>query len=158
MGQEPRSISEADKSFLFTITGAAAQAVERARLTLTEFTNLERSQHLHHLSSALAAATTSGDVAREAIAGGRRALGAQSAACRVPVPGERALSCLASSGHPALLARGLVPVEHTPSGSTFTSGRTIVTTLGASVDVDAPTCPPRSCRRRWWSWANRSPS
>ncbi len=123
---------------MFTITGAAAQAVERARLTLTEFGNLERSQHLHHLSSALAAATTSGDVAREAIAGGRRALGAQSAACRVLAPGGRALSCLAASGSPALLAQGMVPLEHTPSGSTFTSGRTIVTTLGASDDVDAP--------------------
>src|ERR1700722_13964040 len=133
-----RDISEADKSFLFTITGAAAQAVERARLTLTEFGNLERSQHLHHLSSALAAATTSGDVAREAIAGGRRARGARSAACRVLAPGGRALSCLAASGSPALLAQGTVPLEHTPSGSTFTSGRTIVTTLGASVDVDAP--------------------
>ncbi len=133
-----RPISEADKSFLFTITGAAAQAVERARLTLTEFGNLERSQHLHHLSSALAAATTSGDVAREAIAGGRRALGAHSAACRVLVPGERALSCLAVSGDPALLTRDLVPLEHTPSGSTFTSGRTMVTTLGASLDSDAP--------------------
>ncbi len=83
----PRSITEADKRFLFTITGAAAQAVERARLTLTEFINLERSQHLHHLSSALAAATTPGEVAREAIASGHRALGAQSAACRVPVAG-----------------------------------------------------------------------
>ncbi len=133
-----RAISAADKSFLFTITGAAAQAVERARLTLTEFGNLERSQHLQHLSSALAAATTSGDVAREAIAGGRRALGAHSAACRVLVPGGRALSCLAVSGNPALLTQSLVPLEHTPSGSTFTSGRTMVTTLGASVDLDAP--------------------
>ena len=129
-----RAISEADKSFLFTITGAAAQAVERARLTLTEFSNLERSQHLHDLSSALAAATTPGDVAREAIAGGRRALGAQSAACRVPVAGQRSLSCLASSGHPAVLSRGLVPVEHSPSGATFTSGRTIVTDLAAADD------------------------
>jgi GAF domain-containing protein len=139
--EKSRAISEADKSFLFTITGAAAQAVERARLTLTEFGNLERSQHLHHLSSALAAATTSDDVAREAIAGGRRALGAQSAACRVLVPGERALSCLAASGNPALLSQGPVPLEHTPSGSTFTSGRTIVTTLSAPVDVDAPMSP-----------------
>ena len=72
----------------------------------TEFVNLERSQHLHQLSSALAAATTPGDVAHAAIAGGRRALGAQSAVVRVPASGERALSCLASSGHPALLSRG----------------------------------------------------
>jgi GAF domain-containing protein len=139
--EKSRAISEVDKSFLFTITGAAAQAVERARLTLTEFGNLERSQHLHHLSSALAAATTSDDVAREAIAGGRRALGAQSAACRVLVPGERALSCLAASGDPALLSQGLVPLEHTPSGSTFTSGRTIVTTLSAPIDINAPMSP-----------------
>jgi GAF domain-containing protein len=132
----PRSISEADQSFLFTITGAAAQALERARLTMTEFNSLERSQHLQHLSSALAAATTPGDVAREAIAGGRRALGAQSAACRVPMTGGRALSCLASSGHPALLSRGLVPVEHTPSGSTFSSGRTGVTLVMASQEIE----------------------
>jgi GAF domain-containing protein/anti-sigma regulatory factor (Ser/Thr protein kinase) len=133
---KPRSISKADKSFLFTITGAAAQAVERARLTLTEFTNLERNQHLHHLSSALAAATTPGDVALAAIAGGRRALGAQSAVVRVPVAGERALSCLASSGHPALLSRGDVPVDNTPSGSTFTQGRTVITTMAADTRLD----------------------
>ncbi len=60
---DDREISDPDRSFLFTITGAAAQAVERARLTLTEFVNLERNQHLHQLSSALAAATTPGDVA-----------------------------------------------------------------------------------------------
>ncbi len=81
---DDRQISEPDRTFLFTITGAAAQAVERARLTLTEFVNLERSQHLHQLSSALAAATTPGDVAHAAIAGGRRALGAHSAVVRVP--------------------------------------------------------------------------
>ena len=50
---DDRDITEPDRSFLFTITGAAAQAVERARLTLTEFVNLERGQHLHQLSSAL---------------------------------------------------------------------------------------------------------
>jgi transcriptional regulator with GAF, ATPase, and Fis domain len=133
---EPREISEADKSFLFTITGAAAQAVERARLTLTEFLNLERTQHLHHLSSALAAATTPGDVARAAIAASRRALGAQSAACRVPVADGRALSCLASSGHPALLSRGEVAMSRTPSGATFALGTTQVLTLAASELVE----------------------
>jgi GAF domain-containing protein len=137
---EPRSITEADKSFLFTITGAAAQAVERARLTLTEFSNLERSQHLHHLSSALAAATTPVDVAREAIAGVRRALGAQSAACRVPTAGGRMLQCLASSGRPPLLSPGPVPVAHTPSGSTFMTGRTVITTQGAA-DIAADRAP-----------------
>ncbi len=137
----PRSITEADKRFLFTITGAAAQAVERARLTLTEFINLERTQHLQHLSSALAVATTPGEVAREAIAGGRRALGAQSAACRVPIAGGRSLSCLASSGQPALLSRGLVPVDNSPSGSTFTSGRTITTTVGVAMHADAELSP-----------------
>ncbi|HEY2214041.1 MAG TPA: GAF domain-containing protein, partial [Acidimicrobiales bacterium] len=131
-----RSVSKADKSFLFTIAGAAAQAIERARLTLTEFNNLERMQHLHHLSSALAAATTPGDVARAAIASSRRALGAQSAAFRVPVVGERTLLCLASSGHPPLLARGEVPVERTPSGAAFAQGRTVTTTLGAAEFVD----------------------
>ena len=105
------TISEADKSFLFTITGAAAQAVERARLTLTEFANLERSQHLHHLSSALAAATTPGDVAREAIAGGRRALGAQSAACRVPAAGERPV-VPGQQWPPRPALPGLVPWRH----------------------------------------------
>jgi GAF domain-containing protein len=133
---KPRSVAKADKSFLFTIAGAAALAVERARLTLTEFTNLERTQHLHHLSSALAAATTPGDVARAAIASSRRALGAQSAAFRVPVVGERTLLCLASSGHPPLLARGEVPVDRTPSGSAFAHGRTVITKLGAAEAVD----------------------
>jgi len=128
----PRSITRADKSFLFTITGAAAQAVERARLTVTEFTNLQRNQHLHDLSSSLAAATTPGDVARAATAGGRRALGAQSAAFRVPVAGERALTCLASSGSPALLSRRDVEVKDTPSGAAFDLGCTQVITFGAS--------------------------
>ncbi|MGO8863384.1 MAG: SpoIIE family protein phosphatase [Acidimicrobiales bacterium] len=127
-----RSISEADKSFLFTITGAAAQAVERARLTVTEFANLERSEHLQRLSSALAAATTPGDVAREAVEGGRRALGAHSAVCRVPLADERALSCLACDGHPCLFAAGPIPVDGTPSGSAFAGGRTVMTTLEAT--------------------------
>ena len=126
-----REISDPDQSFLFTITGAAAQAVERARLTLTEFVSLERSQHLHQLSSALAAATTPGDVAHAAIAGGRRALGAQSAVVRVPAAGERALSCLASSGQPALLSRGMVPVDGSRAGSSFSHGRTDVATIVA---------------------------
>ncbi len=132
---KPRTVSKADKSFLFTITGAAGQALERARLTLTEYTSLERTQHLHQLSSALAAATTPVDVARAAIAGGRRALGAQSAACRVPVAGERSLQCLASSGHPSLLARGDVPVDFTPSGAAFFEGRTLTRSVGASQDL-----------------------
>jgi GAF domain-containing protein/anti-sigma regulatory factor (Ser/Thr protein kinase) len=127
-----REISPADKNFLFAITGAAAQAVERARLTLMEFDSLERSQHLHALSSELAAATTPIDVARAAIAAGRRSLSAQSAVCRVPAPGDRALSCLASSGHPALLSRGDVPVDGTLSGSCFSRGRTAITTLGVA--------------------------
>ena len=131
-----REISDPDHSFLFTITGAAAQAVERARLTLTELVNLERSQHLHQLSSALAAATTPGDVAHAAIAGGRRALGAQSAVVRVPAAGERALSCLASSGHPALLSRGMVPVDGSRAGACFAQGRTDVVTVDAHGDGD----------------------
>ena len=89
---DDREISESDRSFLFTITGAAAQAVERAASTVTEFVNLERSQHLHQLSSALAAAATPGDVAHAAIAGGRQRTGrAESAVVRVPAEGERAL-------------------------------------------------------------------
>jgi GAF domain-containing protein/anti-sigma regulatory factor (Ser/Thr protein kinase) len=123
---DDREISDPDRSFLFTITGAAAQAVERARLTLTEFVNLERNQHLHQLSSALAAATTPSDVAHAAIAGGRRALGAQSAVVRVPVTGERALWCVASSGHPALLARGMVPVDEGNTGICFSRATTVV--------------------------------
>jgi GAF domain-containing protein/anti-sigma regulatory factor (Ser/Thr protein kinase) len=126
-----REILPADKNFLFAITGSAAQAVERARLTLREFDSLERSQHLHDLSSELAAATTPIDVARAAIAAGRRSLNAQSAVCRVPISGDRALACLASSGHPALLSRGDVPIDSTLSGSCFTRGRTTLTTLGA---------------------------
>jgi len=132
---DDREISDPDQSFLFTITGAAAQAVERARLTLTEFVNLERSQHLHQLSSALAAATTPGDVAHAAIAGGRRALGAQSAVVRVPASGEGALSCLASSGHPSLLSRGMVPVDHGHAGTCFSTGRTVVATIGPDAEA-----------------------
>jgi GAF domain-containing protein/anti-sigma regulatory factor (Ser/Thr protein kinase) len=130
-----REISEPDRTFLFTITSAAAQAVERARLTLTEFVNLERSHHLHQLSSALAAATTPGDVAHAAIAGGRRALGAQSAVVRVPAVGERGLACLASSGHPALLSRSMVPLEGSHAGACFTNGRTGVAGIPAENEV-----------------------
>lgn len=126
---DDRDISDPDRSFLFTITGAAALAVERARLTLTEFVNLERNQHLHQLSSALAAATTPGDVAHAAIAGGRRALGAQSAVVRLPVNGERALWCVASSGHPALLARGMVSVDEGNAGICFSRAVTVVGTI-----------------------------
>jgi GAF domain-containing protein/anti-sigma regulatory factor (Ser/Thr protein kinase) len=132
---DDREISEPDRTFLFTITGAGAQAFERARLTLTEFVNLERSQHLHQLSSALAAATTPGDVAHAAIAGGRRALGAQSAVVRVPVPGEQGLSCLASSGHPALLSRAMVPLEGSHAGKCFTRGQTVVVAIGAKEQI-----------------------
>jgi GAF domain-containing protein/anti-sigma regulatory factor (Ser/Thr protein kinase) len=132
---EDREISEPERTFLFTITGAAAQAVERARLTLTEFVNLERSQHLHQLSSALAAATTPGDVAHAAIAGGRRALGAQSAVVRVPAAGERGLACLASSGHPALLSRSMVPLEGSAAGACFTHSRTGVVGIAADGEV-----------------------
>jgi GAF domain-containing protein/anti-sigma regulatory factor (Ser/Thr protein kinase) len=124
-----RELSEPDRGFLFTITGAAAQAVERARLTVTEFVNLERNQHLQQLSSALAAATTPGDVAHAAIAGGRRALGAHSAVVRLPASGGHDLSCLASSGHPALLSRGIVPMEGGHAGSCFTRAKTVVATI-----------------------------
>jgi GAF domain-containing protein/anti-sigma regulatory factor (Ser/Thr protein kinase) len=130
-----REIAESDRTFLFTITGAAAQAVERARLTLTEFVNLERSQHLHQLSSALAAATTPGDVAHAAIAGGRRALGAQSAVVRVPTDVERGLACLASSGHPALLARTMVPLQGSHSGACFTRGLTVVASIADHQEI-----------------------
>ncbi len=132
---DDREISEPDRTFLFTITGAAAQAVERARLTLTEFVNLERSQHLHQLSSALAAATTPGDVAHAAIAGGRRALGAHSAVVRVPALGERGLACLASSGHPALLARTVVPIDRSHAGTCFSRGRTVLATIDADEEI-----------------------
>lgn len=134
---DDREISDPDRSFLFTITGAAAQAVERARLTLTEFVNLERNQHLHQLSSALAAATTPGDVAHAAIAGGRRALGAQSAVVRVPSAGERSLSCVASSGHPALLARGMVPADEGNAGACFSRATTVVGTIESATALGA---------------------
>ena len=138
---EERAISKPDRNFLYTIAGAAAQAVERARLTLTEFVSLERSQHLHQLSSALAAATTPGEVADAAIAGCRRALGAQSAVVRVPAPGEDALSCLASSGNPALLSHVIVPVDGTTSGTSYATGRTVVSTVGDGDDVVAELVP-----------------
>jgi GAF domain-containing protein/anti-sigma regulatory factor (Ser/Thr protein kinase) len=131
-----RELSDPDRGFLFTITGAGAQAVERARLTLTEFVNLERNQHLQQLSSALAAATTPGDVAHAAIAGGRRALGAHSAVVRVPAAGARDLSCLASSGHPALFSRGMVAMEGGHAGSCFTRATTVVATVEAGEAPD----------------------
>ena len=135
---DDRGITEPDRGFLFTITGAGAQAVERARLTLTEFVNLERTEHLHRLSSALAAATTPGDVAHAAIAEARRALGAQSAVVRVPAAGERSLSCLASSGHPAVLSRGMVPVEGSRAGWCFSLGLTEVAHVGTGRPVSEP--------------------
>ncbi len=141
---EDREISEPDRSFLFTITGAGAQAVERARLTLTEFVNLERTEHLHRLSSALAAATTPGDVAHAALAEARRALGAQSAVVRIPTAGDRALSCLASSGHPALLSSGTVPVDGSRAGSCFSSGHTelvSVSSTQSSEDIEVELVP-----------------
>jgi GAF domain-containing protein/anti-sigma regulatory factor (Ser/Thr protein kinase) len=128
---DDRDIAEPDRSFLFTITGAAAQAVERARLTLTEFVNLERSQQLQRVSSALAAATTPGEVAQAAITSGRQALGAHSGVVRIPIPGQRALTCLASSGHPSLLSRSMVSVESSHAGSAFRDGVSVVTTIGA---------------------------
>ncbi len=97
---EERALSKPDRNFLYTIAGTSAQAVERARLTLTEFVNLERSQHLHQLSSALAAATTPRDVADAAIAGCRRALGAQSAVVRVPAPGSTHWPASPAAGRP----------------------------------------------------------
>jgi GAF domain-containing protein/anti-sigma regulatory factor (Ser/Thr protein kinase) len=133
--QYDREISNPDRSFLLTITSAAAQAVERARLTVTEFVNLERTQHLHRLSSALAAATTPGDVAHAAISGARRALGAQSAVVRIPDPGAQALFCLASSGHPSLLSSGMVPLEEGHSGACFTHGGTVVATIESGDDT-----------------------
>jgi GAF domain-containing protein/anti-sigma regulatory factor (Ser/Thr protein kinase) len=84
---------------------------------------------LQQLSSALAAATTPGDVAHAAIAGCRRALGAHSAVVRVPAAGDGELICLASSGHPALLSRVTVPIEGGHSGSAFKSATTVVTTI-----------------------------
>ena len=96
---------------------------------MTEFVNLERSQQLHHLSSALAAATTPRDVANAAVTAGLEALGADAAVVRVPVPGTRTLSCLAGSGEAALLTRTRVPLEWTAAGSCFVEGRTTVTTV-----------------------------
>ena len=133
-----REISEPDRNFILTITDNAAQAVERARLTVTEFVNLEQSQHLHRLSSALAAATTPGDVAHAAISGARRALGAQSAVVRIPDPAAQVLFCLASSGHPSLLSAGMLPLDTGHSGACFTHGGTVVETVseGESVGPD----------------------
>jgi hypothetical protein len=119
-----RAISEADKSFLFTITGAAAQAVERARLTLTEFVNLERSQHLHHLSSALAAATTPATwPARRSPAGGGPWARSQPRAAS-PAAASARSRVWPSSGHPALLLPRPGAPGWQPSGSCFSFGRT----------------------------------
>jgi len=53
------------------------------------------------LSSALAVATTPGDVAREAVAGGQRALGAHSATCRLPsMAGARLPAWLGAGSRP----------------------------------------------------------
>jgi GAF domain-containing protein/anti-sigma regulatory factor (Ser/Thr protein kinase) len=123
---EERLISRADRNFLDTIAAAAAQAVERARLTVTEFVSLEQSQHLQQLSSALAAGTTPSDVAGAAIAGCRRALGAHSVVVRVPAPGAPALTCLASTGDPLLLTPEVVPIGTTASGASFSHGDTVV--------------------------------
>jgi GAF domain-containing protein len=125
-----REMSTADRSFLLAITGAAAQAVERARLTLTEFTNLERSQHLHQLSSALSAAITPVEVTRAAIAGAREALRASSALVRVPADGGSTLICPASSGQPALLSADDVSVAGSSAGMCFSGGHTVVTVVG----------------------------
>jgi GAF domain-containing protein len=134
---QPRTISKADRSFLFTMTGAAAQAVERARLTVTEFASLERAQHLQDLSSALAAATTPSDVAGAALAAGLKALRAQSAVCRVSIDrGQRGLTCLASSGHPNVFSLAEVSLHDTVSGKAFASGRTVVVTSGTSAQKD----------------------
>ena len=128
---EDREISEPDRSFLFTITGAGAQAVERARLTLTEFVNLERTQHLHQLSSALAAATTPGDVAHAAIAGGaasaRRAVGRgagpRCGRALAVVPGQQRAPGIALPRHGAG-GSGAAPVH------CFSSGQTEVVSIG----------------------------
>jgi serine phosphatase RsbU (regulator of sigma subunit)/anti-sigma regulatory factor (Ser/Thr protein kinase) len=125
-----REITKVDKSFMFAITGAAAQAVERARLTVTEFANLERSQHLHQLSSGLAAATTPAGVAEAAITVARRALRAQSGVVRVPAAAGGALACLAGVGQPPLLSQDDIDLDGTASGSSFTEGRTEVTFVG----------------------------
>ena len=133
----PRAISQADRSFLFTITGAAAQAVERARLTVTEFANLESAQQLQDLSSALAAATTPADVAQAALGAGLRAMGAQSAVCRVPLDGgRRGLSCLARGGRTSVLSDSEVQMQSSVSGAAFTSNRSVVVTLGDSGPPD----------------------
>jgi GAF domain-containing protein/anti-sigma regulatory factor (Ser/Thr protein kinase) len=128
---QPRTITKADRGFLFTMTGAAAQAVERARLTVTEFANLERAEHLQQLSSALAAATTPSDVARAAMGTARTALNAQSAVCRVPAGGDGSLLiCLATSGDPVALSRLDIPRHGTLSGAALTAARRVAVTLG----------------------------
>ena len=58
-------------------------------------------------------------------------LGAQSAVVRVPAGGELGLACLASSGHPALLSRTMVPLEGSQAGACFTHGRTVAAGIAA---------------------------
>ena len=131
-GSRPRSISEADKSFLFTITGAAAQAVERARLTL---------DRVHQPRAQPAPAPPQlrpgrGDHPRRRGPRGhrRRATGPGGAVGRVPRARARGTGAVVPGQQ-----RGPGPALPRPRpagahalGSTFTSGRTIVTTLGGS--------------------------
>ena len=116
---EDRDHRQPDRSFLFTITGTAAQAVERARLTLTEFVNLERSQHLHQLSSALAAATTPGDVAQAAIAGGRRALGRPIRRRPRPLDGRACPDLPGQQRAPGPPVPATVPLDGSRAGAAF---------------------------------------
>ena len=161
---QPRTISKADRSFLFTMTGAAAQAVERARLTVTEFANLERAQHLQHLTSALAAATTPGDVAGAALGAGLRALGAHSAVCRVPrgprptVPHLRGQQRASRGAGPPRRGRAR---DGLGRGVPLGSHRDRDRRRNASTSI--PTCrtrwtprPPRSSTNPSPSWRNRS--
>ena len=164
-GLQPRTISKADRSFLFTITGAAAQAVERARLTVTEFANLERAQHLQHLTSALAAATTPGDVAGAALGAGLRALGAHSAVCRVPldrgppVPHVRGQQRASRGASPPRrgrardrLGRGVPVGSHRDRDRRRTPAP-----RSRRVERGGPRRPRRSSTSPSPSWRNRSP-
>ena len=48
-----------------------------------------------------------------------------------PLADERSLSCLASSGHPAVLARGMVPIEGSRAGACISRGLTEIVHIAA---------------------------
>ncbi len=72
--------------------------------------------------------------------------------------GARRSRAWPAAGTPPCLSCGVIPVDHTPSGATFTSGRTVTTSLGAPVHLDDRRVARDRARTSWRSWVIRSPS